>query len=36
MIFAHSDVLSRIVNSTSLTHEDIASFGNLSAEQFHA
>lgn len=36
MIFAHSDVLARIVDRTSLTYEDIASLGNLSAEQFNA
>ena len=36
MIFTHAYVLTRIVDGTPLTDEDIAGFANLTTEQFDA
>ena len=36
VVFTHTYVLTRIVDSTSLTDEDIAGFANLATEQFDA
>ena len=36
MVSAHSDVFAGIVYSASLTNEDVASLGNLSAKQLNA
>ena len=36
MVFAHSDIFTWIVYSSSLADEDVACFGNLTTEQFYA
>ena len=36
VVFTHTYVLTRIVNSTPLTDENVASFCKLTAEQFYA
>ena len=36
MVLAHANVLARIVHGTSLANQNIARFGNLTAEKFHA
>ena len=36
VVLAHANVLARIVHGTSLANQNIARFGNLTAEKFHA
>lgn len=35
MVFAHSDILARVVDRTALTHDDVAGDAGLTAKNFH-
>lgn len=36
MVFTHTDIFAGVVYSTALADQDVASFGDLTAEEFNA